>query len=119
MDIKTNETIYKEARAAGLKAVAEIVIEPMVVVDSRTKQKWTIEDGPCGFAWVVIKPSNCSFAKYMIENKGGHKRDDEPGVMYWISNFNQSMEKKSAYAYAFAQSLRDNGIKAYAAERMD
>lgn len=118
MNIKTNEVIYSEAHAAGLKAVSELTIEPMVVVDSRTKQKWIIDDGPCGFAWVIIKPAHCQFAKYLRERKLAHKHD-KPGLMMWIGDFNQSMEKKSAYAKAFANVLKENGIDAYVGERMD
>ena len=118
MNTKTNETIYAEAHTAGMKAVTEAIIEPMVVVDSRTKQRWVIEDGLCGFAWVIVKPAHCSFAKYLKENHGAHKHN-EPGLMLWIGGFNQSLAKKSAYAQAFSKLLRENGIDAYAGERVD
>ena len=118
MNIKTNETIYNEAHLAGIGAVSQLTIEPMVVVDSRTKQQWVIEDGLCGFAWVIIKPAHCSFAKYLKENHGAHKHN-EPGLMLWISGFNQSLAKKSAYAQAFAKSLNANGIDARYGERVD
>lgn len=118
MDILKNQKIFEEAHMAGIKAVEELKVTPMVVFDSRSGERWVIEDGPCGFAWVVIRPANCEFARYMKSLKLAHKHD-YPGVMYWVSDYNQSMEKKNAYASAFANCLKEKGIDAYSGSRMD
>lgn len=118
MDILKNQQIFEEAHLAGMKAVEELKVEPMVLFDPRSGQKWVIDDGPCGFAWVVIRPAKCEFARYMRERGLAHKHES-PGVMYWIGDFNQSMQKKEAYASAFAKTLKEKGIEAYSASRMD
>jgi hypothetical protein len=82
-----------------------------------TKQ-WLVEGGVCGFAWVVIRPANCPFANWMKTNKGARKAYGG-GLSYWVHDFDQSMERKLAYAHAFATILHEFGIDANAQSRMD
>ena len=122
------EALYNQAREAGLAAGAGSKLTPMVVgspttifsndIDS-TKPIYFVEDGVCGFAWINVKPGTSSFAKYLV--KTGRARSDSyyGGVTIWVSEYNQSMQRKESYAHAFAKVLSDNGIKAYAASRMD
>lgn len=122
MPVQTDYTkeakIINDAHEAGRKAVEVLDVRPMTVSDG--KQSWFVSDGVCGFAWVTVKPANSKMAKYMTDViRIARKSIYEPGVMYWISDYNQSMQKKEAYAYAFAKVLQDNGIKAYAGSRMD
>ena len=122
------ETLYNQAREAGLVAGAGSKPTPMVVGSpttpfgndiDQTKPTYFVEDGVCGFAWINVKPGTSAFAKYLV--KSGKARSDSyyGGVTIWVGEYNQSMQRKEAYAHAFAKILSDNGIKAYAASRMD
>jgi hypothetical protein len=82
------------------------------------KQYAPVMDGVCGFAWINIRPGNGSFASWMRRRGMGHK-SYHGGWDYWVSEFNQSLERKSAYAQAFAEILREAGIKAHAMSRID
>jgi hypothetical protein len=41
------------------------------------------------------------------------------GLMIWVSEGNQSYDRKRAYAEAYARVLNEAGIKAYANSRLD
>lgn len=118
--------IYSEADAAGRKAAEAVVPVPMYVVQRAdplndnspvVKAYPPVMDGVCGFAWVTVRPGNSGFAKY-LKAKGAHK-GYYGGVELWVSGYNQSMTRKEAYAYAFADVCQKYGIKAYAGSRMD
>jgi hypothetical protein len=77
-----------------------------------------IMDGSCGFAWIRF-PGNSSWAKWCAKkNLSG---DAYPtGKQIWVSQFNQSIARKEAYAYAFANVLTSHGIeRVYAGSRDD
>ena len=123
-----NSVLFQKAHAAGMLAAAARVPVPMVVVQRAdpmndkspvVKRYEPVMDGVCGFAWVIVKPGNCSFAKFLKAKGMASKDSYYGGVNYWISGYNQSMEKKEAYAGAFARVLSDAGIKAYSMSRMD
>lgn len=116
--------IFEQAHLAGMEAANNCRPTPMVVQEiknqlddnSKVTKEWVIADGVCGFAWVEIKPGNCAAANYMkrkILNKKNGK------AVLFVHQFNQSMERKQAYAYAYANVLNNNNIKAYAYSRMD
>ena len=113
------EDLCKSADEAGKSAVAALEVQPMVVQDQRTGQQWLVGDGVCGFAWVNLKPGNCALAKYMKNNKIARTDSYNGGVQIWVSAYGQSMQKKEAYAYAYAEVLKKDGYKAYAGSRMD
>lgn len=113
------ELIYTEARITALEQVKKHVPDAMNLRDAATGERFVVQGGCCGFAWVQIKPANCAFAKFMVEKKYARKWAGETGVCYWIGEFGQSMSTKEIYADAFAQVLRNNGIYAYSASRMD
>ena len=122
----THETLYALAHAAGLAAAQRMNPTPMVVAEhvsplddsSPIQRAYYVPDGVCGFAWIVIKPGTCSFARWLVKN-GHAKRHYYGGVSVWVGDFNQSLERKEAYATAFANALRLNGVKAHADSRMD
>src|SRR5437762_2548409 len=62
------EDAIKEAHEAGMAAGNAVNPEPMHLTDGN--QLFTVPDGPCGFAWVVVKPGGCSFARYMKKHHG-------------------------------------------------
>jgi len=120
------ESIYIQAHDAGNNAVTQTTVTPMIVSQhanplddgSETIKQWYVEDGVCGFASVIIKPANSKFAKFLVANQLGRKAYGG-GVSMSIRDFNQSLTKKEAYAYAFSKVLNDNGITAYVDSRMD
>ncbi|MCK9369247.1 hypothetical protein M0R04_04850 [Candidatus Dojkabacteria bacterium] len=123
----TENALYMLAHDAGCAAAEECYIEPMVVQQhenmmddsSPVVKSYVVSDGPCGFAWVNIKPAYSKFAKWMVAYEMARKDSYNGGVTYWISKYGQSIQKKEAYARAFAKVLSDNGINAYASSRMD
>ena len=106
-------TAYAVAQEAGERHQPSVmqVLENGRVID-------TVLDGPCGFAWVTIRPGTSRFARWAVAN--GHARKSYGGgVQLWVSAFNQSYERKMAAAEALADCLRMAGIKAYASGRLD
>jgi hypothetical protein len=120
------QEIYQQAHEHGNLAVKMAFVTPMVVQqrenplndDSRLVREYFINDGVCGFASVTVKPANSKFAKFLVASGLGRK-SFSGGVSMSIRDFNQSLQKKEAYAHAFASVLNDYGIKAYAESRMD
>jgi hypothetical protein len=120
------KAIYHEAHYKGNAAVQMTTVTPMVVQqrenplndDSRLVREYFVSDGVCGFASVTVKPANSKFAKYLVANGLGRKGYGG-GVSMSIRDFNQSLQRKEAYAYAFASVLNEHGIKAYVESRMD
>lgn len=120
------EAIYNEAHKAGNDAAMTKVPTPMVVAEhanplddnSPVRQAWLVNDGVCGFASVIVRPGTCAFARWLTKEKGARK-SYYGGTELWISAFGQSMERKEAYAGAFAAVLNKHGIKAYSTSRMD
>jgi len=124
------ESLYAAADAAGMEAVAGARVVPMVVGSPTTpfgsdidpnKPTYFVEDGACGFAWVNIKPGNCGFANWLKNQKLARPDSYYGGVSVWVSKFSQSVQKKEAYARAFANVIEDSGLvkSAYAQSRMD
>lgn len=114
----SNEELYSLAHAYGMQAVESAQVQAMTVVDPSTGQSWHVADGPCGFAWINIKPGNSKFANWLKKTDRGRKAY-EGGVNIWVYDFGQSIQKKEAYARAFAEALRSQGIRAYAGSRLD
>lgn len=115
------EDLFAKAREAGLKAGMEVVPTPMIVREEFPNPGRTyapVMDGVCGFAWVTIKPGTCRAARMAKQLMQCH-RGYHGGVEIWVSDFNQSLTRKEAYATAFARVLRDAGIQAYPGSRMD
>lgn len=121
-------SLWERAHEAGMAAANACAPTPMLVghetslfsgkID-KSKPIYHVPDGVCGFAWVVVRPGNCAFA---IWAKKHHDARSEYGggmCVKWVHEFNQSMERKSAYARAFAKTLNDAGIRAYSNSRMD
>ena len=120
--------LWARAKRAGLAAGNAITPRPMVVgtpttpfgndIDM-TKPQYYISEGLCGFAWVNVKPGNSRFANWL--KRHGHARSDSyyGGVTIWISEHGQSYERKVKHAGVLAAVLREGGIEAHAADRLD
>lgn len=119
------QEIYDAAVAAGKAAAGAMVPRPMAVqsaVGFNDGFDWNrpyevVNDGVCGFAWVSFA-GNEPFGRWA--KKAGIARKGYPkGLQIWISDYNQSMQRKEAHAYAMAEVLRGAGVIAYAGSRMD
>ena len=118
--------IYVEAYEAGL-AAGKDAETPQFVVGSPTtplgndidfKKKTDVLDGLCGFAWVTISPARGAFVNWLKANELGSK-GYYGGYEIWVREFGQSVDRKAAFAGAFAQVLEKYGISAYAGSRLD
>lgn len=107
--------IFEAAHHAGHEAATKTVPEPMTVVGA--KQIWHVPEGMCGFAWVAFK-GNTGFGRWAAKNNIARKAYTG-GLHLWVSAYEQSYDRKSAYANAFAEKLRSYGIDAYADSRLD
>jgi hypothetical protein len=92
-----------EAHLAGLAAVAAFTPDMMVVRD-HDGNTWRVEGGPCGFARVEVRPRTSAWAKWLL-GAGWRSSDYFKCVTLNISDFGQSMQRKEAYAAAFAAYL--------------
>jgi hypothetical protein len=119
--------LFSKADAAGRAAAEACKPVPMQVVERANplddssavvKRYAPVASGVCGFAWVNVRPGNCGFARWM-KKEGVARKGYYGGMEYWVSGYGQSMEKKEAYAGAFAKVLGEAGIKAYPQSRMD
>lgn len=116
------QEIYDRAVAAGYDAVEKLQVRPMTVTDG--KQSWFVEDGVCGFAWIDFgERANGPLGKFMLGNKlarrGQAGTGQNKGFYVWVSDFNQSEQKKAAYADAFARVFKEAGFDAWAGSRLD
>jgi hypothetical protein len=82
------------------------------------QQTWYEPEGVCGFAWVKIRPATTPFARF-LKKMGYASPAYNGGLEVWISDYNQSMQRKEAHARAMAKVFSDAGINAYADSRMD
>lgn len=116
------EDLWVRAESAGWVAAKACVPEPMVVksdMPGEEPKRYFVASGPCGFAWVTVRPGNHPFANWL--KKHGHAKPAYGGgVQVWAGHVgNQSMQIKEAWAHAVAEVLRDGGIQARAGSRMD
>ena len=97
-----------------------IVYQPVGLFDNTPipGSQHVIPDGPCGFAWITVKPATQSFAKWLKKNDIGHK-SYYGGWDIWIGEHGQSMEKKIAHAKAMCDYLKEAGITCHVGSRMD
>jgi len=134
-DLEAFKEILSKADAAGRDAVSKAKIIPMIVGEAKslfsneidyTKPVEFVESGVCGFAWTVVCPEfkgNTKLGKQerAVLEAAGFTKDYDSSKKYtlWISDFNQSLQKKETYARAFAKVLSSNGINAYSQSRID
>lgn len=105
------------AWAEGVKAAIACTPRVMRVYDSSGNLVDRVTEGPCGFAWINV-PGNSSFGRWL--KKQNIARPDYPtGLCVWISDYNQSFDRKAAHAYAMVQHLKAHGIECSARSRLD
>lgn len=117
MDPNVFPSVFIRAQEMGRIAHAAAAPTPMTVTDGR--QSWYVADGACGFAWVKVYgvKLNTKLGKVMAAH--GFKKSYSGGIDFWISTPDQSVARKEAYARAFADVLRENGLDAYMDSRLD
>lgn len=114
---------YAEGRKAGLECSPATMIVgeakgPLSKEIDYSKPVHIVDDGACGFAWVKIRPATTPFARWLKKN--GYARPAyNGGLDIWISDFNQSVDRKYAMACAMAKVFQEAGITAYADSRLD
>lgn len=128
------KSVRQKADAAGRAAVEKLQVVPMIVGQEAgffsgkidySKPTEYVADGVCGFAWVDVYPEHKGTTRLgkderrALEANGFKKKFEGKGYYMWVSDYNQSMQKKEAYARAFAEVLRENGVKAYSGSRLD
>jgi hypothetical protein len=133
-DLEQFQELCDRADAAGREAVTNLQVVPMVVGSETgfmsgkidySKPTYFVEDGVCGFAWVDVFPEykgNTWLGKEerrILKAAGFKEKYGSKAYSLSISDFNQSMQKKEAYARAFAKVLCESGIKCYSCSRLD
>ncbi len=109
--------LHANAHRAGMAALNAAAPHPMVVQSNATRQQWFVPDGVCGFAWIEFR-GNTAWGRW-AKKSGVASKHYPKGLSIWVSEGGQSMERKEAYARAYADVLRAAGIEAYAGSRMD
>jgi hypothetical protein len=120
------EALYSKAHKAGLWAGNAVKPFAMVVEQhenafddsSPVTHREVVRDGLCGFAWIKVVPATGSFARWCRKNVRSHKGFGG-GEHIWVRDFDQSFERKEAYACEFVNVLREAGLTAYAGSRLD
>lgn len=118
--------LFAKARAAGLAAGEAMTPTPMVVRQhasplddaSPVTKSWFVSEGPCGFAWITLRPGTSPAARFAKKALGARK-GYHGGMEIWVGEFGQSIARKEAFARAFADVLTEAGFTAYAGSRMD
>ena len=122
------QAAFLKAVRAGVEAGNAAKPRPMIVQqranvlndNSAVVQEWHEPEGACGFAWVNVSPANSPFANWLKKNEFARK-SYHGGVDIWISDFNQSVERKERAASAMAKVLQaELGMSSiYASSRLD
>lgn len=101
------ESVHNTAEAAAQRAEAEF----------RVKHG---EPGYCGFAWVKVNEKASTKLGRALKAVG-FRKEYGGGLSLWNpgGSFTQSMDIKEAGAEAYAEVLRQYGVKAYACSRAD
>lgn len=122
----TYEALYEQANKAGEAAAEAAKPTPIVVGQPGTplgsdidysKPTYYISEGLCGFAWVKF-PGNTGFGRW-AKRTGRASKAYGGGLQVRVRGYGQSVDRKTAYAQAFAAVLRDGGVTAYAESRLD
>jgi hypothetical protein len=120
------EKLYEAANSVGLRKGKEHKPQPMVIYRAKgvfdnspaDDNRYVVEGGPCGFAWVTIKPATQSFVRWLKKNDIGRK-SYYGGWDVPINEHGQSIERKIAHAKAMKDLLESANIKCYVGSRMD
>ncbi len=120
--------IIENARKAGMDALEAAKPTPVIFGQAKSlfsseidmsKPTYYEEEGVCGFASIHFK-GNTAFGRWAKKSGIAKPHDYYGGLYIWVSEGNQSMARKEAYARAFVKVLKDAGINdAWMTSRMD
>ena len=107
---KTEEAVALHHKATARAKIAEIQFR------EKHGEPWY-----CGFAWVKITPATSSFARQLRKAGVVDRVAWDGGYDIWNpgGSHTQSMDIKEHGAAAYADTLREAGIDAYAMSRAD
>lgn len=85
-----------------------------------------MQDGLCGFAWVVLPDGRKGFSRWIVKKGLGHNVSGH-GVKISAKVDNeslstasvQSLDRQNAYAHAFSEVLLANGIDSFTSYSID
>ena len=114
--------LAERADRAGIAARDAVTPTPMIVDEhanplddnSPVVRRDIVPSGPFGSAWVTLYGTG-SFARWARKN--GWRSAYGGGIQKYLTI--ASIERQEAYAGAYAQVLRDAGLRAYSGSRMD
>jgi hypothetical protein len=123
--MKSPAELFAEAQAAGLAAGLAIKppsyvlrqVNPITGAAMPAAQSYQMQ-GSCGFAWIVVKPANSKFAKWLVAQGVGRKAYGG-GIRVSIQDHGQCMERKAEHARAMWKVLEAAGIKGHWDQRID
>lgn len=126
-------TLWARACAEASRAWHETVPTPILVGTTKglfddsfdeTQPVYHVSEGVCGFASLIIRPANSSFAHWLKANARTSKHYGG-GLSVWSSSLvpedarSQSYDRKVAAVRAAVAVLREAGVKASCWERLD
>jgi hypothetical protein len=115
METEKIATTLIEAHERGHRA-AIFTDEQMIQVkdqDGRVFEPFPI----CGFAWVRVKGLRGKKLKEF--QKRGFDKCFSGGQMLFVNDYDQSHDRKAAYAREYAKTLQENGFDAWSESRLD
>ena len=119
-----HSALWQKACEAASKAWHDAAPKAMIVTDDLTGQEWHVSEGVCGFASVIVRPANSSFAHWLKTNTRTYK-NYYGGLAVSSSSLvpedarSQSYDRKTAAVRAAVEVLREAGIKASTDSRLD
>ena len=125
--VATAKDLHARAHQNGMAALEAAQVDAMIVGTPTTtlgtdidfsKKTYFVEGGVCGFAWVTF-PGNTSFGRAM-KKAGIARAAYGGGLQVSVHAGGQSLQRKEAYGYAYADVLVAAGVaKVYCSSRMD
>lgn len=106
--------LYSYACGAGERAAENCIPTPIYFQGYEEP----VLDGAAGFAWIIIRDARKRFPRWLKKQGVGYLGYYGGWVIHAKSR-SQSYEKEKAYADAFAQVLRQNGVDCYVKSRLD
>lgn len=116
--------IFEETSESAREAWKAVRPEAMIVENGQTGQRWTVEEGICGFSYLIVRDARSGFVRWLREQKIGHKHYGGGwAIPSWHlvpeDRRSQSYDRKDAATKAGAEILLAHGIEAFAESRLD
>jgi len=127
VQVKAPAAVFAEAKLAAQAAYEDEKSRLRAMVVYGGGREYYCSGGPCGFAWVTVRPARGKFVAWCKSQRLGSGAYGG-GWQLWSSScvnesrdaqYGQSMQLKEAACRAFAKVLVENGLNAYAGSRMD